>query len=397
MNAKFNFLRKLTSATLLFVSVAFFVLLSACNDGTIKIITDLSGEADILYPEVREYLSAENETEEVQSLLRVKSAKGGYYGQTFCVSWESDGGYEYTVYLSEFSDLRNAERISARDTTADLGGALIPGKKYYIKISGKNKSSRVQSFNVKNAPVRPINAQGADNIRDLGGWQTSNGVVSYGKIFRGGRINDGNAPTLTESGLYVMNERLGIKSEIDLRGTDDGGQTKSILGDEVKYLKAGFTGYSYIIPEFENYGAYKRSYAQGSTEAIKSIFSFLADEKNYPVYFHCNAGADRTATLALLIEAAVGVDEKDIVRDFELTSFSEYGARYRGKIENGKFVNGVMQDNEDNFVALGLFIDDLKKYYGGGGTLNDAAKNYLLSACGVTEKEMQSLRSILIG
>lgn len=374
--------------------------ISSHSKGTIRIITDLSKEVDILYQEFRNYLSAESETEEAKSLLLAKSSNGGYYGQTFCVSWESDGGYEYTVYLSEFSDLRNAETVSVRDTTADIGGTLTPGEKYYIKISGKNKSSRVQSFTVKNVPMRPINAQGAYNIRDLGGLKTSSGgTVSYGKLFRGGRINDGNEPTLTESGLYVMNERLGIKSEIDLRraGTDDGGQTKSVLGDDVRYLKAGFTGYSFIIPEFNNYGPNSRSYSQGSTEAIKSVFTFLADEKNYPAYFHCNSGADRTGTLALLIEAAIGVNEKEIIKDFELTSFAYvYGPRYRGQIENGRFSGGVMQDDKDNFVGLGLFIDDLKKYYGNGGTLNDAVKNYLLSACGVTEKEIESLRKILI-
>lgn len=368
--------------------------------GKIKIITDLSKDVDILYPELRDYLSAESETEETELLLRAKSSNGKYYGQTLCISWESDGGCEYIVYLSVFSDFRNAERFFVKNTSVDIGGALIPGEKYFIKIFGKNKGSCVQSFTVKNAPVRPINAQGAYNVRDLGGLKTSSGgTVSYGKLFRGGRINDGNEPALTESGLYVMNERLGIKSEIDLRraGTDDGGQTKSVLGDGVRYLKAGFTGYSFVIPEFNDYGPNSRSYSQGSIEAIKSVFTFLADEKNYPVYFHCNSGADRTGTLALLIEAVVGVNEKDIIKDFELTSFAYvYGPRYRGRIENGRFFGGVMQDDKDNFVGLGLFIDDLKKYYGNGGTLNDAVVNYLISACGVTEKEIEELRKILI-
>lgn len=355
------------------------------------------GEADILRPEAREYLNAETVSEQINIL----SENSGVIldDQCLAIKWESDGGREYDLYLSDNESLDNADIFHTRfQTEVNIGGALVPGQTYYYKIVEKNKESSVDSFKVKDVPLRTVTVDGAHNIRDLGGWETENGQIVYGKIYRGGKLNNGESCALTESGKTVMLEKLGIKTEIDLRfkNADDGGQKESVLGSNVNYLKAGFNAYSCILPEFQNYGEYKRSYYIGATSAIKKIFEMLADENNYPVYFHCNAGADRTGTLAALIESIMGVSEEDIIRDYEFTSFSIYGARYRGKIEKKNFVNGVMQDDRDNFVAFGLFIDDLKRYYGEeNGELKIAIENYLKQACGVTDDELNSIRRIL--
>lgn len=100
----------------------------------------------------------------------------------------------------------------------NIGGTLTPGKTYYYKIDGENKSSKIDKFKVKDAPVRPITVGGASNVRDLGGWSAENGkTIAYGKIYRGGKINAGNESSLTDDGLKTMSKTLGIKTEIDLR------------------------------------------------------------------------------------------------------------------------------------------------------------------------------------
>ena len=45
------------------------------------------------------------------------------------------------------------------------------------------------------------------------------------------------------------------------------------------------------------------------------------------MYFHCAGGADRTGTLAFLIEALVGVSENDLSKDYELTTFGPSNTR----------------------------------------------------------------------
>ena len=42
---------------------------------------------------------------------------------------------------------------------------------------------------------------------------------------------------------------------------------------------------------------------------------------------HCNEGASRTGTGAFLVEALLGVSYEDMVRDYELTNFSQSGSK----------------------------------------------------------------------
>jgi protein tyrosine/serine phosphatase len=51
----------------------------------------------------------------------------------------------------------------------------------------------------------------------------------------------------------------------------------------------------------------------------------LADESNYPIFFHCAIGTDRTGTLAYLINGLLGVPEEDLYYDY---CFSNFGAIY---------------------------------------------------------------------
>lgn len=353
-----------------------------------------SKEVNVISEPFLQYLSAETEEEAIKILEDYEKTA---ITQNFLIKWENDGSSQYAVRLADNEEMTEANVIATNRTICNLGGTLIPGKTYYYQVIGEAKESKIDSFKVRGT-VRPITVDGADNARDLGGWKTEGGSIPYGLIYRGGKINDGTKCALTDSGLKTMRETLGIKTEIDLRFSDidDGGQKTSVLGDDVNYVKAGYHGYNYILPEFSHYGVNDRSYYAASADSIKRIFTALADENNYPVYFHCNAGADRTGTLAILIEALLGVSEADITRDFELTTFSSYGARYRGKIENGRLAGGVMQDDSNNFVAFGYFIERIKAVYCTiGETLGQGVEKYLKEVCSVTDKEISSIRKIL--
>ena len=39
---------------------------------------------------------------------------------------------------------------------------------------------------------------------------------------------------------------------------------------------------------------------------------FFAEEENYPIYFHCRGGADRTGMIAMLLRAIAGVSDETI-------------------------------------------------------------------------------------
>ena len=162
------------------------------------------------------------------------------------------------------------------------------------------------------------------------------------------------------------------------------------------------------VDSMENKNDARRlSYATGNAvrnenamrRSLKGIFEVLADERNYPVYIHCNAGADRTGTVAFLINGLLGVSEADLIRDYELTSFSSVsGLRYRSEIKNGDFTEiGVMKNDYDNFVAFGALMNAIKNNYGAeGGTLSYAIENFLTDYVGVSHEDIESLKRIMI-
>jgi protein-tyrosine phosphatase len=108
----------------------------------------------------------------------------------------------------------------------------------------------------------------------------------------------------------------------------------------------------------------------------KAVFDLLADETAYPLYYHCWGGADRTGTIAYLLEALLGVPEDDLILDYELTSLSIWGNRER------------------NSSLFSAFEEQLRTY-DEDGTPQSRAEAYLLS-CGVTPETIEKLRNNLL-
>lgn len=338
----------------------------------------------------------------------LKTASGQIYDkQSVTFSWEGDGSAQYTVYFSESKNFTAAYEKTVTGTSTSIG-YLTPGKTYYWKVkSGNGVTSAVDSFVVEDTPGLFVtvsdDTEGTLNMRDIGGWKTLDGkTVKYGMLYRGGELN-----ALTETGKKTFREDLKVKTEIDFRtaGQDDKGQTECAFSADATYIKASFTGYTYILPGFsyKDASSIQRGYDERTPQALKTIFSTLSDESSYPVYFHCIAGADRTGTLAFLINGLLGVSYEDLVRDFEATSFSVYGNRWRSDIDGLNYSeyhfndSGIACQNSSNWVAFGLLYKEMMARYGEeGGTLSAAIENYLTIECGVTVEEITALKDIML-
>ena len=356
-----------------------------------------NGESiDLCKPVLREYLGLEDE--DAQAAFLYENRYVGQDGQAPVFSWSDDGSLSYTVYFADNAGFEDAVTIISEDEELEEAGFFLPGKTYYWKVEGDSGITEADSFSTLDSPIRMIEADGAYNIRDLGGWNTVDGkTVNYGMLYRGGQLNGySGMDALTEKGKYVFNEILGIKSELDLRrpGKDDGGQSECWWNKDGEYVKISLSQYSRIVPQYESD---RLGFVEQSTEAIKSIFDFLSNKNNYPIYFHCNSGADRTGTLAFLILGLLGVSYEDITRDFETTSFTYYGERWRSAIEDDKFTeSGVMQADSNNFIAWGEMYSLIMQYYSEGGTLSDAIENYLISVCGVSSENIVNFKEIML-
>lgn len=357
-------------------------------------------EIDICNEYVRAYLDAE--TPETQ-FAAIDAGYGSYCDfQLLDFHYETETGKVYRVFFENESSPTENFSLKGRFGSVVSGGYFIPGQTYVYKIAAwdatdgeysevdawsdayADKVMAEGSIKIKSGTVRMIGLEKGHNYRDLGGWKTSSGKsIAYGRIYRGGKTND-----FSSADVKIMRDVLKIKSEIDLRHVgDDGGQRNSILGDDANYLKASIGQYSYILPSFDFNG---RKFDNSSPKRIKEIFEFLADENNYPLFFHCNAGADRTGTLAFLICGSLGVSLDDLTRDFELTTFSQYGGRLRGEYSE-PFTYGIMQDNSDNFVAWGDLIERIQKDYPSESGLQGSIRLYLTSTCGISEETLTKI------
>lgn len=281
------------------------------------------------------------------------------------LSWkEIDGATSYTLQVSETSNFENVYEIkNIAACEYDLYN-LKTNTKYYWKVISGNTESAISEIVTKNT-VRFINVDGVRNVRDIGGW---NGL-NQGKVYRGSELNNvnGHGLAVTDAGKDVMLNQLGIKTDLDLRGIEEGGNlTSSPLGSDITFLQHGS-------------GSYDGIYNASGKAIYNTILADFAKSENYPIYVHCWGGADRTGSIAFLLEGLCGVNESKLSMDYELTSFSQFGVRRRSGTTSYKYPE---------------MVSAIKTY--SGNTLKEKFESYALSV-GLNYAQISNIQSILSG
>ena len=199
------------------------------------------------------------------------------------------------------------------------------------------------------------------NVRDLGGWVCDGGTVKYGLLIRGGRISAADRAVLVG--------QFGVQHEIDLRGkegrdpSDGDVATESPLGGDVWFTIADKAA-SYTLTPVETWQLYLRCVIDAVTH-------------REPVYFHCTAGADRTGTLACVLEGLLGMSQSDIDKDYELTTFysgsgTDAIARRRNESDWKRLINAI------NAVS--------------GDTFRDKCVHFAVGTCGMSMADINAFR-----
>ena len=357
----------------------------------IELLSPSDGEVVLLnHPEVQGLLESGEESEIAKILWKNHLAGIMRLDSQFVfLNWAYKGGVNYTVTIATDPSLSKVVQIIESNVQNAEIGCLLPKTKYYWQVkSDDGVKSKIGIFTTSDKSCF-LEVEGVDNFRDIGGYKTETGkTVKFGALYRSARLENA-----TEAGIKVMTELLGVKSEIDLRLEKEmsAGFSFKEIGN---YLNVTFDGYTSIIPQSGNFDGRVRV-------AFKQIFEFLSNESNYPVVFHCSAGADRTGTLAYLISGVLGVSYFELAKDYELTSFSNQGNRWRDNIIETPF--GYMFDGSGimeygNITASFGKMHNLmmENYVVADGTLSSAIENYLIKECEVTKEQIDNFRNIML-
>ncbi len=361
-----------------------------------------SDAVDLRNSAVKTYLTAETESAQYNALSGYLTADQRADYQSVTLADFTNGSASYTVTFSESENFANPLTFTATSNTL-TNTTLIPNKTYYWKATATGQTTILGSGKIrtKNTPSRFIQVDGVTNVRDMGGWKTTNGLrVKYGMLYRGAELNNVNRTTgdvnytnITANGIATL-KSLGLKTEIDLRyGT--------------QLIQAEGTGMVYHgFATEQQYDSIFTSNLTAQPEVktnYKAIFELVSDESNYPFYTHCSGGADRTGTYAFILNGVLGVSYEDLTRDFELTTFSTTYARMRDDFDtanNKFFADGQMTvANNSNYVAWGKLYSKMMQYGKNNGctTLKDSIEHFLVNQCEVPQSQIDSFRDIMLG
>ncbi len=192
---------------------------------------------------------------------------------------------------------------------------------------------------LQDRPGASLGIASAPNLRDLGGWSTSDG----GRVRRGVVYRSAQLAKLDVAGSLAF-ARLGIRSVYDLRTAPERTMMPDRLPDGVEYVVADVLADSstaapaQLLAVFSNPTSAEAVLGDGKTlqmfteayrdivrlpsalAAFRRLFSDLGEAKRRPVLFHCTTGKDRTGWAAAVLLMLLGVGDDDVMREYLLTN-----------------------------------------------------------------------------
>lgn len=262
--------------------------------------------------------------------------------------------------------------VTRRHVTVD---SLEIARTWEWTVTDSSGAVALGTFATADAAPRLIRVKRVPNVRDLGGRMTEDGCrVRQGLLFRSAGLNDNanvkdgksipGGERLTEAERERLMRQYGFKCDVDLRRPDEvAGMTMSPLGPDVKWANVRYTVYE----TFTNAVCRTRAAA---------VYREILNTNNYPLVFHCIAGADRTGTLAFFINGLLGVSQEDALKDYLATGFSDHGITDRRHL-----------DSLDKMIAA---LDTFP-----GRTFCEKVESYF-KELGVSESEILTFRTFMI-
>ena len=239
---------------------------------------------------------------------------------TLTWNYELPAGKElekYSVIFGQKKDLSDGYQVDGgvdKDTISFNNPYL--GKNYYQLIAtftdGTTDETPIRRLFVDSTYPRNLTIDGMTNCRDIGGRVTEDGgKIKQGLIFRTSGKNQNGS--LTDATTEEMINHLKLKNEINLAGDSNSYNLKL----------DGTTLYEGSRMDTSSTGGY--SHISRNAEAAKNFFNFIADENNYPLYYHCKIGTDRTGVCTILLQGLLGCSYQQAYQDYLFSNFGKIG------------------------------------------------------------------------
>ena len=229
---------------------------------------------------------------------------------------------KYTFTFGQKADLSDGYDLNAGILTKKTFPNAYLGDNYFKVTATLSDNSTVESpikvFKVDGQAPRNISAGNMPNVRDMGGRTTyAGGKIKQGLIYRGAGNKFDNNSSVNSECKNVLTKQLKIKTEINVANKDSNNLNFSGVQLKNCYMNYGSTPYSNLAR---------------NAEKIRQVMDILADETNYPVFYHCRIGTDRTGITGMMIGGLLGIPFNEVFQDYCFSNFAPIdGLRYPNK------------------------------------------------------------------
>ena len=270
---------------------------------------------------------------------------------------------KYTFISGQKNDLSDGYAIETTNKSLDYYNPYL-GRNYFKLVAnfsdGTKEETEVRHFDVDETYPRNLAIGGMTNCRDMGGRVLEDGgKMKQGLIYRTSGFKYDYSTEITEAGKKEMLQHLKVKTEVNV--ADGSNYNLKLTGTTLKEFKMDYSGGSHHFSR--------------NAESVKNFFNLLGDSSNYPVYFHCRIGTDRTGLCAILLSGLLGVSLNEIYQDYLFSNF--------GKIGEKRYIGAKAgADNIQNY------INDIQNM--SGKTFKNKVYNMLL-AIGVSKATLDTV------
>ncbi|WP_308127701.1 tyrosine-protein phosphatase [Gordonia paraffinivorans] len=270
-----------------------------------------------------------------------------------------------------------------------------------------------ESDQVAGPAERRIPIPGTANLRDVGGYLTTDGSeVARRRLYRAEAIVDPGGPSsysFYDPEHDAHYRRLELRTVIDLRAEPEiaGAPTawaratgarlhefpiaEGGEGADTNYLKMLLTG------ELERFdaaamGRFYIDLLEHCADTWGAAYRVLAEVSNLPALVHCAAGKDRTGVFVALVLSSLGVPDDVVAQDYSLTEvyrpdrLQAYADRFVAAGRDPEIGRALF---ESPYQAMITMLDHLSGSYGG-------ALGYLRSRAGVDGETSERFRRAML-